>query len=231
MKVIRAEDRKFADFGWLKTHWLFSFDHYYDPSNVHFGVLRVFNDDWIAPQSGFGSHPHSEMEIVTIVLSGAVTHADSMGNQTKIQAGEVQRMSAGTGIVHSEHNREKEPLTLYQIWFLPYTHGTAPSYEQRSFDVNQQLNQLLPVVSGDGIAGGMTMNAEATVYLSRLEANNELIHPLAVKRGAFVYVTSGELTVNGETLRAQDQARITKVNNVKVSSSNSAEFILIDAKV
>ena len=137
IEIIKADRRHFSDFGWLKTYWLFSFSGYFDPQNIQFGALRVFNDDVVDPGTGFPTHPHEEMEIVTIVLEGEMTHADSMGNKAKIEAGDVQRMSAGAGLAHSEFNLAEKPVHFYQIWMFPDKAGLTPSYDQRHYDTQE----------------------------------------------------------------------------------------------
>jgi redox-sensitive bicupin YhaK (pirin superfamily) len=147
IQVIRASERHFTDYNWLQTYWLFSFADYYDPDNIQFGALRVVNDDVVQPHKGFGTHPHEEMEIITIVLEGEVTHADSLGTKAVIRAGDVQRMSAGTGIRHSEFNLGDVPAHFYQIWLYPDTRGVEPGYGQQSFAAADRTNRLLPVAS------------------------------------------------------------------------------------
>jgi quercetin 2,3-dioxygenase len=228
IQQIKADERHFSDFGWLKTYWLFSFDNYYDPTNVQFGTLRVFNDDVVAPHSGFPTHPHREMEIVTIVLQGEVTHRDSMGNDTTIGAGEVQRMSAGTGIAHSEYNLGDEPLHLYQIWILPGERRLSPSYDQKRFDAEARRNRLLPVASGQGADGAVTMHTEATIYIADFDAGHTADYELGEGRGAFVYVTDGRLQVNDAEFAAKEQARITGERRLQLTANDKAGFILID---
>jgi len=228
IQTIKADERHFSDFGWLQTYWLFSFDNYYDPANVQFGSLRVFNDDVVAAQSGFPTHPHREMEIVTIVLRGAVTHKDSMGNDTVIGAGEVQRMSAGTGVAHSEHNLGDEPLHLYQIWILPGERRLTPSYDQKRFDAAARRNRLLPVASGQDANGAVSMHTDATIYMADFDAGHATDYDLADGRGAFIYVTEGGLRVNDARLAAKEQARIKGERRLQLAADDQASFILID---
>jgi redox-sensitive bicupin YhaK (pirin superfamily) len=228
IQTIKADERYFSDFGWLKTYWLFSFDNYYDPANVQFGSLRVFNDDIVAPQSGFPTHPHREMEIVTAVLAGEVTHKDSMGNHTTIRAGEVQRMSAGTGVAHSEHNLGQEPLHLYQIWILPGERRLQPSYDQKHFPAELRRNRLLPVASGQGHDGAVTMNTDATIYMADFDGGQATDYELTDGRGAFVYVTEGTLRVNDTRLAAKEQARIAGERRLNLMADEKTSFILID---
>ena len=228
IQTIKADERHFSDFGWLKTYWLFSFDNYYDPANVQFGSLRVFNDDIVAAQSGFPTHPHREMEIITTVLEGEVTHKDSMGNHTVIRAGEVQRMSAGTGITHSEYNLGDGPVHLYQIWILPGERRLEPSYDQKHFAAQARRNQLLPVASGQGLPGAVTMNTDATIYMADFDAGHATDYDLADGRGAFIYVTGGELQINDARLAAKEQARIEGEQLLRLTADEKASFILID---
>ncbi len=228
IKIVKAAERHFADWGWLHTYWLFSFDDYYDPHNVHFGALRVFNDDVIEPGQGFPLHPHREMEIVTLVLEGEITHEDDAGHRGVVRAGDVQRMSAGTGVRHSEYNRGAVPLHLYQIWILPHTKGLTPSYEQKSFAGVARKNKLLPLASGRSEAGAVTMHADATIYAGELAAGRELAFATAPARHLFVYVTAGALTVNDAPLDVHDQARVSGEDELNFVAREDASFVLID---
>lgn len=227
INIIKADGRHFEDMGWLRTYWLFSFDTYHDPDNIRFGSLRVFNDDVIKPHTGFGTHPHREMEIVTVVLSGTVSHGDSMGNQTSIRAGEVQRMSAGTGITHSEYNNADDPLHLYQIWILPHTKGLTPSYEQKSFAADIKPNALTHLVSGNNIPGALSINADANIYLLTLEPDHELKYPCG-SRKVFVYITDGNMQLNTSTLDTNDQARVEAEVELVLRAARKTSLILID---
>jgi redox-sensitive bicupin YhaK (pirin superfamily) len=228
IKTIRANERYFSDFGWLKTYWLFSFDHYHDPANKQFGSLRVFNDDVVAANNGFPTHGHREMEIITTVLAGEVTHEDSMGNRTVIKAGEVQRMSAGTGITHSEYNRGDTPVHFYQIWIIPDERRLKPSYDQRSFSLEARKNRLLPVASGQGLPDAVTLHTDATIYMADFDAGHSVHFPIKDSRGVFVYVTSGDLGINDERLTTKDQARIATVGALKLEAYDETSFVLID---
>jgi redox-sensitive bicupin YhaK (pirin superfamily) len=228
IKTIRADERHFSDMGWLKTYWLFSFDNYYDPSNIQFGSLRVFNDDVVKGNSGFPTHPHREMEIITIMLDGEVTHEDSMGNRTTIKAGEVQRMSAGTGITHSEFNRSNEPLHLYQIWIHPDERRLQPSYDQKSFSLDAQKNHLLPVASGQGVKDVVTFHTDATIYMADFDAGHAIDYEVKDSRGVFVYVTQGDLGINDARLTTKDQARIHEAGKLQLEAYDNTRFILID---
>ncbi len=177
IQVYPAQSRYYADYGWLKTYHSFSFGDYYDPNNIHFGPLRVLNDDFVAPLRGFGAHPHQEMEIVSIVLKGYLKHEDSTGHTATTTFGGVQRMSAGTGIVHSEMNPSPtEEVNFLQLWFFPEVRGLTPSYERTTFDVAKMKNALLPVVAKNPSSPGIAhIHQDATIYLSDLEAGRELI--------------------------------------------------------
>jgi len=228
IQMIRAMDRHFSDFGWLKTHWLFSFSGYYDPYNIQFGALRVFNDDVVEPRKGFPTHPHEEMEIVTVVLSGEITHQDSMGNKSLIRAGDVQRMSAGTGLTHSEFNLGKVPVHFYQIWIYPDLPGLQPSYDQKSYDPASWKNRLLPVASGQGLHGAVTFHTYASIYRSEMDQGAGLDFKTADTRRIFVYVTSGALEINGERMGEKDQARIDLEDRLVLQADEKTDFILID---
>jgi redox-sensitive bicupin YhaK (pirin superfamily) len=227
-EIIRANKRHVSDFGWLRTYWLFSFSDYFDPHNIQFGALRVFNDDIVQPGTGFPTHPHEEMEIITIVLEGEMTHQDSMGNKAIIKAGDVQRMSAGTGLTHSEFNLADRPVHFYQIWIFPDASGLKPTYDQKRFEASEWRNQLLPVASGQSIAGVVTFHTDATIYRCSLEPGKEVIHPTTAGRKIFIYLTEGEIMVNGQTLKSKDQARIDADGPVSLKALQQSELILID---
>jgi redox-sensitive bicupin YhaK (pirin superfamily) len=228
IQIIPANKRHFSDFGWLKTYWLFSFSNYYDPANIQFGALRVFNDDVVEPKTGFPTHPHEEMEIITIVLSGEITHKDSMGNKNVIKEGDVQRMSAGTGLTHSEFNLGKEPVHFYQIWIYPDLPGLRPSYDQKSFSPEAWKNRLLPLASGQGLHGAVTFHTYATIYRSDLEAKEKIDFKVTESRRIFIYLTSGSLGVNDKRLETNDQARIDLETDLELRSYGDSSFILID---
>jgi redox-sensitive bicupin YhaK (pirin superfamily) len=228
IKTIRADERHFSDFGWLKTYWLFSFDTYHDPNNMQFGSLRVFNDDVVKPGAGFPTHSHREMEIITTVLSGEITHQDSIGNKTVIKAGDVQRMSAGTGIAHSEHNLGDAPVHLYQIWIHPGARGLTPSYDQKSFGSASRKNRLLPVASGRGLPDTVAIHTDSTIYMADLDAGNSIDFELGNSRGAFVYVSSGDLGINDARLATKDQARVDNESALRIEAYDDTSLILID---
>ena len=229
INTIKAEERHHEDFGWLSTRWHFSFDHYYDPRNLNWGALRVFNDDVIQPAQGFGTHPHREMEIVTVVLQGVLEHKDSVGNTGVIRPGEVQVMSAGTGITHSEYNHSKtEPLHLLQLWILPRTRGRKPRWEQRDFSQQLQGGKLLPVVSGGDVPGTLTIDQDEQIYLSSLAPGQEVTLRSRPGRKAYLFAMEGGLQVNGAALAAGDQARIAGETKMKIRGDSDSRLILLD---
>jgi quercetin 2,3-dioxygenase len=229
MRIIRAKDRFHLESDWLSAYWLFSFDRYYDPNNVTFGPLRVFNHDTVAGGGGFPTHSHREMEIVTYLLEGALRHKDSTGGAGLIRAGEVQRMTAGTGVAHSEFNpSEEEPAKLLQMWVLPERAGLTPSYEQRQFTLEQRAGALLPIASGQGAPGAVKIHQDATFYVSRLRPGDRVAHELKPGRRAFFYVIEGEVTLNEERLSEGDQARVTDVAELDIVGARESEVILID---
>jgi redox-sensitive bicupin YhaK (pirin superfamily) len=228
IQVIRAAERHFSDFRWLQTYWLFSFSSYFDPQNIQFGALRVFNDDVVQPGKGFPKHPHEEMEIVTIVLEGELTHEDSMGNKAVIKTGDVQRMSAGTGLTHSEFNLAKSPAHFYQIWIHPDQSGLTPTYDQRSFDPAAWRNTLLPVASGQGIPDTVTFHTDATIYRAALDSGIEVALETTKGRRVFVYAKSGQVDANGTVLNASDQARVDEDVPLKLAARTDSEIVLID---
>lgn len=228
IEIIKADKRHFSDFGWLKTYWLFSFSNYYDPRNIQFGALRVFNDDIVEPGSGFPTHPHEEMEIVTILLQGEMTHEDSMGNKVVIKAGEVQRMSAGTGLTHSEFNLADNPVHFYQIWIYPDKAGLAPTYDQKAFETREWQNRLFPLASGQGIPGAVTFHTDASIYRCALDEGKHITHKATSGRRIFIYLTAGRLSVNGQTFSAKDQAKIDIDEPLFLEAQEDSDMILID---
>jgi hypothetical protein len=226
--TIAGDARHFSDFGWLKTFWLFSFADYYAPDNIRFGPLRVFNDDVVMPGTGFPTHPHEEMEIITIVLDGEITHTDSLNNTSVIKAGDVQRMSAGTGLSHSEYNVGKKPVHLYQIWIHPDKHGLRPSNDQRSFKKEEWHNQLLPIASGQRHKNAVRFHNGATIYRAELDAGRAISYETTEERQIFLYLTSGSLVVNRNRLLPKYQARIDLEKNLVLQAEKKSDFILID---
>lgn len=229
IQKIAANDRYHIESNWLSAYWLFSFDRYYDPNNMAFGPLRVFNHDTIQGGSGFPTHSHREMEIVTYVLQGQLAHKDSTGGVGFINPGEVQRMTAGTGIAHSEFNAsETEATKLLQLWVIPEREGLTPSYEQKQFSLAQRTGKLLPIASGRDLPETVKIHQDATFYVSRLNAGDAVTHELNEKRRAFLYVIEGEIRLNGEVFKAGDQARSTSESQLALAATNNGEIILID---
>ncbi|RSK38117.1 pirin family protein [Hymenobacter perfusus] len=230
LKLIPATDRfHAAPVAWLNSYFLFSFADYYDPENVHFGPLRVFNDDTIQASSGFPQHPHSEMEIVTLVLDGELQHEDTMGNKATIKKGEVQRMTAGTGLAHSEQNATDGAAHIYQLWFLPNQKGLAPSYEQKDVDFLDTKNELVPLVSGQKVLEDVVyMNSNSTVYWCNLSEGKTVMFKTFPIRNTFLYVKEGKIFVNGVDLGPNDQIRSTDEHVLEIQATHDAQFILID---
>lgn len=225
--TIPSEQRHQADFGWLSTRWHFSFDRYYDPENVAWGPLRVFNDDVVQPGQGFGTHGHRDMEIISIVLDGALEHADSIGTREVLKTGEVQVMSAGSGIRHSEYNASaSDTVHFLQLWIVPRHQGLTPRWEQREF--GDRDGKLLPVVSGGDVPGTMTIDQDAVLYLSRLKQGESLTHAGKADGKGYLFVMEGELEVNGQRLGAGDQARIDKEPELRLRARADAHFVLLD---
>ena len=229
LEVIRSETRGSADHGWLKAKHTFSFAEYQNPARVRFGKLRVINEDRIAPAKGFATHPHKDMEIVTYVIDGAIEHKDSMGNGTVIPAGEVQRMTAGTGVQHSEFNHSRDTeLHLLQIWIFPDKNDLEPGYEQKPFSRADKLNCLRLIGSQDGRNGSITIHQDVNLYASVLEKGSAVSHETQGDRKVFVQVVDGDITVNGETLAAGDGAQLQHEQSITISASTDAEFLLFD---
>ncbi len=224
-----ANERGHADHGWLDTWHTFSFSDYYDPRFMGFRALRVINEDFVAPGRGFPTHGHRDMEIITYVLEGALQHRDSLGTGSVIRPGDVQRMSAGTGVRHSEANPSTtEPVHLLQIWIEPAKAGIEPGYEQKAFADEDKRGRLRLVASPDGAEGSVTIHQDARVYATLLGAGQPVVHPLAPGRHAWVHVARGELTLNGERLAAGDGAAIDAEASVTLVGEQDAEALLFD---
>lgn len=232
MKTIihTANSRGHANHGWLDAHHTFSFAGFYNPERVHFGALRVLNDDIVAPGKGFGMHPHDNMEIISIVLKGAIKHKDNMGNEGIVHAGEIQVMSAGTGVHHSEYNPSAdEYLNLLQIWLFPHERQVTPRYDQKAFDPKDRQNTLQLVISPDGEAGSLWIQQQAWFSLGHLEAGKSLTYQSRSKaNGSYIFVISGELQIDGQTLGARDGMGINDFDQVAITASNEAEFLIMD---
>jgi redox-sensitive bicupin YhaK (pirin superfamily) len=229
LTVRKAHERGHANHGWLDTWHTFSFADYYNPREMGFGPLRVINDDKVQPGMGFGTHGHRDMEIITYVLEGALEHKDSMGNGSVIRPGNVQRMSAGTGVQHSEFNPSREELVhLLQIWIEPSVRGVKPGYEEKEFRVEDKKGKLRLIASPDGRDGSVTIHQDAFVYAGILDTGDSVRQPLTQGRRAYVHVARGAVTVNGEKLKAGDGAKITGAADVALSDGNGGEVLLFD---
>jgi redox-sensitive bicupin YhaK (pirin superfamily) len=229
LQVRRANDRGHADHGWLDTWHTFSFASYRDPAHMGFRALRVMNEDVVQPGQGFGTHPHNDMEIVTYVLSGALEHRDSMGNGEVLRPGEFQRMSAGTGITHSEFNPSgTEPVHLYQIWLFPERKGIEPSYEQKAFDPAERHNRLRLVASRDAAEGSLRINQDARIYLASLDPGTAVTHELQPGRHGWLQLLRGSAAVNGQALATSDGAAISNETRLTVAAGEPAEIMLFD---
>jgi redox-sensitive bicupin YhaK (pirin superfamily) len=231
IKVYPATSRYSADPGWLQSNFSFSFADYYDPDNIQFGPLRVFNDDTVQPGKGFGMHPHREMEIVTVPLQGSLKHEDSTGTSAILSYGEVQRMSAGTGILHSEVNAsDTEEVKFLQLWFVPDAKGIEPSYEQKAYEPEKLVNRLHPVVSGNSEKAECVMHIHQnmTIYLSDMQAGQRLTFSQEAGRRIYLFVIEGDLDVQGEKLSRRDAARITELSEVELFTEKGVRLMLID---
>lgn len=225
-----ANERGAANFGWLDTRHTFSFGNYYDPNHMGFASLRVINEDKISPSMGFGTHGHRDMEIVTYVLAGALKHQDSIGNGSMIRPGDVQRMSAGTGIRHSEFNASStEPVHLLQIWLLPAQAGIEPSYEQIYIAPEEKQGQLRLIGSPDGREGSVTIHQDVNLYATRLANGNQVDHTLSPDRVAWVQVARGAVELNGHPLTAGDGAAVSDLEQLTLTgAAEEAEVLLFD---
>ncbi len=229
LTIRRAKDRGHFDHGWLDTYHTFSFADYHDPRQMGFRALRVINDDRVAGGRGFPMHPHRDMEIVTYILEGALAHKDSMGTGSVIRPGDVQRMSAGTGVTHSEANASaNEPVHLLQIWLLPARRGLEPSYEQKHFTDDDKRDRLRLVASPDGAEGSVTIHQDVRLYAGLLAPGKSVVQPLARGRAAWVHVARGRATVNGEALAAGDGAALSEIGALELAGVEPAEVLVFD---
>ncbi|MCM0605771.1 MAG: pirin family protein [Xanthomonadaceae bacterium] len=229
LQIRGSDERGFADHGWLKAKHSFSFADYYDPSNMGFRGLRVMNEDRIDAAQGFGTHPHRDMEIITVILKGALEHKDSMGTGSVIKPGDVQYMSAGSGVLHSEFNHSKEESAhLYQIWILPNERGAKPRYAQTHFTREHKLNKLCLVASPDGREGSIAIRANAKLYSSILDPGKDLSYRPEQNRGQWVQIIRGELSVNGKTVREGDGVSIWDVSEIELKPIAETEILLFD---
>ena len=229
LTVRKSQDRGYADHGWLQSFHSFSFAGYYDPQHMGFGNLRVINEDRIAPGTGFGTHGHRDMEIISYVLSGELAHKDSMGNVKGIPPGDVQRMSAGTGVMHSEFNHAQGQTTHFlQIWIEPNVRGIAPSYEQTGFTAAEKRGALRLVASPDGAQGSVTIHADASLYAGLFDGAEMATLPLNAGRKGYVHVVRGQVQVNGECLRTGDAAMLVDEPFVTLAAGQDAEVLVFD---
>lgn len=229
MQLRRSEERGGANHGWLKTAHTFSFADYYDPEQMGFSALRVINEDYVESGAGFPMHAHRDMEIITVVLKGALQHRDTMGNESVIRPGEVQRMSAGTGVRHSEFNGSRdEEVHLYQIWIMPDQAGHQPSYDQKSFAAQLAKEDWVLAVSPDGRDGSMRMNQNAFLWLGNVQAGKNLARKLDPKRKYWVQVMEGTAKVEGQSVKAGDGLSLVSLESLEVTSEKGAKILFFD---
>ncbi len=229
LQLRKSEERGLGNHGWLRSRHTFSFAEYYDPKHMGFRSLRVINEDRIAGGTGFGAHPHRDMEIISYVISGALEHQDSMGNKTLIRPGEVQRMTAGTGVVHSEYNAMADEEThFFQIWVRPKAPGGNPSYGQKNFENELSSQKLTLVISQDARDGSIGIKQDADLYISRLNKSDEVELKLRQGRGIWIQVIKGELEVNGQAIATGDALSFENEELVRIKAQDSSEFFLFD---
>ncbi|MBK6695709.1 MAG: pirin family protein [Myxococcales bacterium] len=227
--IRKATDRGHANHGWLDSHHTFSFADYYDPAHMGFRSLRVINDDRVQPGMGFGTHPHKDMEIISYVLEGALQHRDSMGTGSIIRPGDVQRMSAGSGVTHSEFNASKSDLVHFlQIWIMPAERGIKPSYEQKTFTADDKRGRLRLVASPDGADGSVTVHQDVRLYATVLGSGESIAHALASGRHAYVHVAAGEVELNGQPLGEGDGARVSEEAALLLKGVRHADVLVFD---
>jgi len=227
--IRKSEERGHFDFGWLDTYHTFSFDQYFDPAHSHFRSLRVINEDRVAAGRGFPTHSHRDMEIITYILSGSLEHRDSMGNGSVIRPGDVQRMSAGTGVSHSEFNpSQSEACHLLQIWIMPKLRNLTPSYEQKFFGEDKRRGQLCLIAAADGGDEAVTIHQDARVYTSLLEAGQSIAYQLDDTRHAWLQIARGTLSLNGQKLDQGDGASMSSESQLSISAAAASEFLLFD---
>ncbi len=229
LTIRKSNERGHANHGWLDSNFSFSFAEYYDPAHMHFGALRVINDDRIAAGMGFGMHPHQDMEIITYVLAGAIEHKDSMGNGSVIRPGNVQRMSAGTGVRHSEFNPSSTEQThLLQIWILPALKGDTPSYEEKEFADAEKRGQLRLVASPNGEQGSVTIHQDVKLYAGLFDGSEIAILPIQTGRKLYVHLARGAAEINGLALHAGDAVMLTHENQLTIQHGMQAEVLVFD---
>ena len=229
IEIRKSKDRGYADHGWLRSYHTFSFADYHDPRHMGFGHLRVINEDRVQPGTGFGTHGHRDMEIISYVLEGALAHQDSMGNGSTIVPGDVQRMSAGTGVRHSEFNRAKDGVThCLQIWIEPGVAGISPSYEQKHFDAASKRGRLRLVASPDGREGSVKIHQDALLFAALLDGAEKAVHKVQPGRRVYVHVARGALEVNGQPLEAGDALKAVGVSEIVLEKGEGSEVLLFD---
>ena len=229
IQIRRADDRGYADHGWLRSYHSFSFADYFDPEHVEFGPLRVINEDRVVPGAGFSTHGHRDMEIISYVLEGALAHKDSTGTSSVIRPGDVQRMSAGRGVLHSEFNgSQSEPVHFLQIWIQPDVRGIDPGYEQKHFTDADKRGRLRLVASPDGADGSVRIHQDARVYAGRFDGAERAELALSAGRRAYVHVARGQVRVNSESLSTGDALKLADVANVAITDGSGAEVLVFD---
>jgi quercetin 2,3-dioxygenase len=231
IQTIKANEHHKSEMGWLSTYYHFSFADYFDPKKMNYGPLRVFNDDTIQPGQGFDLHPHRDMEIVTYVIDGELEHEDNRGNKGVIRSGEIQVMTAGSGIIHAERNHSNEkPLHLLQMWVIPDKKELAPSWQQKVYSKEQRLDKLLQVVSplGPNSNGALTMHQNASFYVSSLTPGAEISHEMQPGRKAYVFVIDGKVQINGNIMQERDATKIEDESKLVIKSEKQTELILIE---
>ena len=229
IEIRKSDQRGYADHGWLKSYHSFSFADYHDPDHMGFGPLRVINEDRVAAGMGFGKHGHRDMEIISYVLDGALAHEDSMGNGSAIKPGDVQRMSAGTGVTHSEFNHSKAGATHFlQIWITPNVTGITPSYEEKHFDDASKRGQLRLVASPDGREGSVVIHQDAYLYAGLFDGTEEVEYSIAAGRLCYVHIAQGKVVVNGQALGAGDAMKLTGVSSIHIGQGSNAEVLVFD---
>lgn len=227
----KADSRGKANFGWLKSKHSFSFGHYHNPDRMHFGVLRVLNDDTVAPGMGFGTHPHKNMEIISIPLEGDLEHKDSMGNIATIKSGDIQVMSAGTGITHSEYNKNKDREVLFlQIWIIPNKMDVSPRYDQITLKKENRMNQLEQILSPNPEDAGVWIHQDAWIHMANLDENKEVQYQLknSSKNGVYLFIIKGTVLVNNHALSDRDGLEILKVNTIDIKAESNSEILLLE---
>lgn len=228
--IHKANTRGTANFGWLNSYHTFSFGHYFEPSRTHFGVLRVLNDDTVSEGMGFGTHPHDNMEIISIPLEGDLEHQDSMGNKTVIKHGDVQVMSAGTGVSHSEYNKNKDmPVKFLQIWVFPKTRNVAPRYDQITLDVNDRINKFQQILSPNADDAGVWIHQDAWFHLGKFDEGKSSTYTIKKEgNGVYAFILSGDVTINGKKLNVRDGMGIEDAKELTIEANTNAEILLMD---